>query len=232
MQIYFDFSGYSDMARGLGRMLGFEFMENFSHPYISKSITEFWRRWHISLSTWFRDYVYIPLGGNRVKPARMYLNLFAVWFLTGLWHGASMNFILWGLYYFVILVIEKRFLMKFLDRLPAFLRHVYTMFLVILGWVLFYFDTGLADCFGYLSAMFGNASCMITPDALNITLRYLPILAVACIAGTPLMSGLWKRIDGRRSAAVIEIVLCMAGLVLCTAVLASQSYNPFLYFKF
>ena len=232
LQIYFDFSGYSDMARGLGKMLGFEFMENFRHPYISRSITEFWRRWHISLSTWFRDYVYIPLGGNRVKPARMYLNLFAVWFLTGLWHGASLNFILWGLYYFVILVIEKRFLLKHLDRAPGVLRHAYTLFLVVIGWVLFYFDTGLSACFGYLSAMFGNATVLLSPDALNIIVRHLPVLLAAVIAGTPLMSTLWKRIEGTRFAAAAEIVLCMAGLVLCTAVLASQSYNPFLYFKF
>jgi len=232
MQIYFDFSGYSDMARGLGKMLGFDFMENFRYPYISASITEFWRRWHISLSTWFRDYVYIPLGGNRVKPVRMYMNLFAVWFLTGLWHGASMNFILWGLYYFAILVIEKRFLMKYLDRLPGFLRHVYTMFLVILGWVLFYFDTGLSECFSYLSALFGNAACLVSGDALNIILRYAPIIIAAAIAATPLCAGLWRRIEDKKISGVIEIVLCMAGLVLCTAVLASQSYNPFLYFKF
>ena len=232
MQIYFDFSGYSDMARGLGKMLGFDFMENFSYPYISRSITEFWRRWHISLSTWFRDYVYIPLGGNRVKPARMYLNLLAVWFLTGLWHGASWNFIFWGLYYFAILVIEKRFLLKFLDRMPGFIRHAYTMLLVIIGWVLFYFDTGLSGCFGYLAAMFGRADTLISPDAVNIIVRYIPVLLAACIAGTPLMSGLWKRFEGKSTAAVAEIILCMAGLVLCTAVLASQSYNPFLYFKF
>jgi len=232
LQIYFDFSGYSDMARGLGKMLGFDFMENFRYPYISRSITEFWRRWHISLSTWFRDYVYIPLGGNRVKPSRMYLNLFAVWFLTGLWHGASMNFILWGLYYFVILVLEKRFLIKYLDRMPAAFRHIYTMILVIFGWVLFYFDTGLSDCFGYIAAMFGSASCILSADALNIIVRHLPVIIVACIAGTPLGSALWKRIGGKKPAAVLEIILCMAGLVLCTAVLASQRYNPFLYFKF
>ena len=140
LQIYFDFSGYSDMAMGLGNMLGFRFMENFNYPYISRSITEFWRRWHISLSTWFRDYIYIPLGGNRVKPGRMYLNLFVVWFLTGLWHGASMNFILWGLYYFVILVIEKRFLLRLLKRLPAAVQHLYALLLIVIGWVLFYFD--------------------------------------------------------------------------------------------
>ena len=232
LQIYFDFSGYSDMALGLGNMLGFRFMENFNYPYISKSITEFWRRWHISLSTWFRDYIYIPLGGNRVGAARMYLNLLAVWFLTGLWHGASTNFILWGLYYFVILVIEKRFLLKRLGRLPGVVQHVYALLLVVIGWVLFYFDGGMADCLGYLGAMFGGSAGVISADARNVVLRYLPLMLLACVAATPLASNLWKRIRFERLSACAEIALCMLGLMLCTAVLASQSYNPFLYFKF
>lgn len=232
LQIYFDFSGYSDMAVGLGSMLGFDFMENFNYPYISRSITEFWRRWHISLSTWFRDYVYIPLGGNRVKPARMYLNLFAVWFLTGLWHGASLNFILWGLYYFVLLVIEKRFLGRYLQRLPAFFQHLYALLLVMIGWVLFYFDGGVGDCFAYLGVMFGGSGGLISAEALNLAVRYIPILLVAILAATPLGSRLWKRIEGCTPAGVAEIALCLLALALCTAVLASQSYNPFLYFKF
>lgn len=232
LQIYFDFSGYSDMAMGLGNMLGFRFMENFNYPYISRSITEFWRRWHISLSTWFRDYIYIPLGGNRVKPGRMYLNLFVVWFLTGLWHGASMNFILWGLYYFVILVIEKGFLLKLLKRLPAAVQHLYALLLIVIGWVLFYFDAGMADCLGYLGAMFGRCGGAISPDALNIALRYLPLMLVACVAGTPLGSRLWRRFQRRALSGYAEVALCLLALLLCTAVLASQSYNPFLYFKF
>lgn len=232
LQIYFDFSGYSDMALGLGNMLGFRFMENFNYPYISRNITEFWRRWHISLSTWFRDYVYIPLGGNRVKMPRMYFNLLVVWFLTGLWHGASWNFILWGLYYFAILVIEKTFLLKVLKKLPGFVQHVYALFLVIIGWVLFYFDTGISGCFGYLSAMFGGAEGLVTADALNVIVRYLPLMAVACICATPLGKKIWSRIEKTRISGGLEIILCLAVLVLCTAVLASQSYNPFLYFKF
>jgi len=232
LQIYFDFSGYSDMAIGLGNMLGFKFMENFNYPYISRSITEFWRRWHISLSTWFRDYVYIPLGGNRVRPARMYLNLFAVWFLTGMWHGASMNFILWGLYYFVILVIEKRFLLKLLNRLPKVVQHLYTMLLVVIGWTLFYFDTGMGDCLSYLGAMFGQSSGLISAAALNTVVRYLPLMIVAAVAGTPLGKRLWQKLEGRAWGSAAEIALCGAALLLCTAVLASQSYNPFLYFKF
>ena len=136
-QIYFDFSGYSDMAIGLGRLLGFEFLENFEHPYISRSITEFWRRWHISLSSWFKDYVYIPLGGNRCKKSRMFFNIFIVWLLTGFWHGAEWNFIIWGLYYFIILMLEKSFLLRVLKKLPAVLQHIYSLFLINMGWVIF-----------------------------------------------------------------------------------------------
>jgi len=231
-QIYFDFSGYSDMACGLGNMLGFRFMVNFNYPYISRSITEFWRRWHISLGTWFRDYVYIPLGGNRVKTARMFFNIFCVWFLTGMWHGASWNFIFWGLYYFLILILEKQFLLKALKKAPVFLQHVYTMVLVIFGWALFFFDTGMGDCIRYLGAMFGRTTGIISADSLNVVVRYLPLLVVACAASTPLGAKLWKRIESRKISSVLEIVLCMAALLLCTAALVSQSYNPFLYFKF
>ena len=232
IQIYGDFSGYSDIAVGTARLFGFKLMRNFNVPYFSRDIAEFWRRWHISLTTWFRDYVYIPLGGNRVKPARMYLNLFAVWFLTGLWHGASLNFILWGLYYFVLLVIEKRFLGRYLQRLPAFFQHLYALLLVMIGWVLFYFDGGVGDCFAYLGVMFGRSGSLISAEALNLAVRYIPILLVAILAATPLGSRLWKRIEGRTPAGVAEIALCLLALALCTAVLASQSYNPFLYFKF
>ena len=231
-QIYFDFSGYSDMACGLGNMLGFRFLENFNYPYISRSITEFWRRWHISLSTWFRDYVYIPLGGNRVAPARMYLNLFAVWFLTGLWHGASWNFIFWGLYYFTILVVEKLFLLKALQRAPAWVQHLYTLVLVVFGWALFFFDTGMGDCLRYLGAMFGNTRGVISADALNIVVRSLPLLLVAGVASTPLCKKLWAKVDGLAVGGALEVALCLIALLLCTAALVSQSYNPFLYFKF
>ena len=153
LQIYFDFSGYSDMAIGLGKIFGFDFLENFNFPYISKSITEFWRRWHISLGVWFRDYVYIPLGGNRCSKGRWFLNIFIVWFLTGLWHGASFNFILWGLYFGIILIFEKLFLLQFLKKLPNWIKHFYTMFLVIIGFVLFEIDS-LNGVYNYLISMF------------------------------------------------------------------------------
>ena len=220
------------MACGLGNMLGFRFLENFNYPYISRSITEFWRRWHISLSTWFRDYVYIPLGGNRVAPARMYLNLFAVWFLTGLWHGASWNFIFWGLYYFAILVVEKLFLLKALLKAPAWVQHLYTLVLVVFGWALFFFDTGMGDCLRYLGAMFGNTRGVISADALNIVVRSLPLLLVAGVASTPLGKKLWAKVDGLAVGGALEVALCLIALLLCTAALVSQSYNPFLYFKF
>ena len=153
-QIYFDFSGYSDMAIGLGKMFGFEFLKNFDYPYISRSITEFWRRWHISLSTWFKEYLYIPLGGNRVSTAKHIRNLLVVWFLTGLWHGAAWNFVAWGLYYGILLIIEKYFLGRFLEKLPGVLRHIYSLLLVMIGWV-FFFSPGLGNAFGYLKVMLG-----------------------------------------------------------------------------
>ena len=154
-QIYFDFSGYSDMAIGLGRMFGFHFLENFDYPYISKSITEFWRRWHISLSSWFKEYVYIPLGGNRKGFPKQIRNILIVWLLTGFWHGASWNFVAWGLYFGVLLIVEKLFLLRFLKKLPAFFQHVYTMLLVMLGWAIFSFDS-LGNGIAYILALFGG----------------------------------------------------------------------------
>ncbi|MCI8497470.1 MAG: MBOAT family protein [Clostridiales bacterium] len=230
-QIYFDFSGYSDMARGLGNMLGFEFLKNFDYPYISKSITEFWRRWHISLGTWFREYVYIPLGGNRRGKARLFLNLFVVWFLTGLWHGASWNFVLWGLYFGVILVIEKFFLLKYLQKTPAWVQHLYSLLLIVLGWVIFYFEDTSA-LFEYFGLLFHPAGGLIGRDAFALIVSYLPLLIAAGIASVPLASKLWTKIQQTRWAWAAETVLSAACLLLCTASLVSQSYNPFLYFRF
>lgn len=230
-QIYFDFSGYSDMARGLGNMLGFEFLKNFDYPYISKSITEFWRRWHISLGTWFREYVYIPLGGNRKGKARLFLNLFIVWFLTGLWHGASWNFVMWGLYFGTILVIEKFFLLKHLQKSPAWLQHLYSLLLIVLGWVIFYFEDTSA-LFSYFGLLFNPAGGLIGQDALALIVSYLPLLIAAGIASVPLASRLWTKIQPMRYLWVAETVLCAVCLLLCTASLDSQSYNPFLYFRF
>ena len=228
LQIYFDFSGYSDMAIGLGKMLGFRFAMNFNYPYISQSITEFWRRWHISLSSWFREYVYIPLGGNRKGLPRQCLNLLIVWSLTGLWHGASLNFVLWGLYYAVVLILEKLFLGRLLDRLPGLLRRVYTLFIVAFGWGIFYF-TDLGQWGGFVHRLFGAL-----PDArsgLVWILAYLPIGLAAAVASTQVMGRLLKKLRESR-AAWAEIPLLAVLLLLCTAALVSQSYNPFIYFRF
>lgn len=230
-QIYFDFSGYSDMARGLGNMLGFEFLKNFDYPYISKSITEFWRRWHISLGTWFREYVYIPLGGNRKGKARMIINLLIVWFLTGLWHGANVNFIMWGLYFGIILIIEKVFLKKLLDRLPAFFQHLYALVLIVLGWVVFYFED-LGQMGQFFSDLFNPAGGLIGADALAAVWSYLPLLIAAAVASTPLMYKVYDKIKYRNWCWIPETTLCAISLLICTAALVSQSYNPFIYFRF
>ncbi len=230
-QIYFDFSGYSDMACGLGKMFGFEFIKNFDYPYISKSITEFWRRWHISLSTWFRDYVYIPLGGNRRSTPRIIFNLFAVWALTGLWHGASLNFVLWGIYYFVLLVLEKYVYGRFLNKLPSALKHVYALFFILIGWVIFYFED-IPSLAGYISRLFTLSDGVIGAAALSTIISYIPLLAAAVFASTPAAKSIWLKSRGGKAAAVMETAAAAAALILCTAALVSQSYNPFLYFRF
>ena len=228
LQIYFDFSGYSDMAIGLGRMFGFQFLKNFDYPYISRSITEFWRRWHISLSTWFREYVYIPLGGNRRGLARQCLNLLIVWILTGLWHGASMNFVLWGLYYAVLLILEKLLFGKVLERMPSLLSHAVTLLLVALGWGIFYFTD-----FAMLGAFLGRLFSLTADTAAARTwmLGYLPIGLFAAVASTHVGANLLKRLR-RSSAAWLELLWLALLLVLCMAALVSQSYNPFIYFRF
>lgn len=230
-QIYFDFSGYSDMACGLGKMFGFEFMKNFNYPYMSKSITDFWRRWHISLGSWFRDYVYIPLGGNRRKTPRVIFNLFITWALTGLWHGANFNFILWGIYYFLILVLEKYVWGKYLEKLPSIMRHVYALFFILIGWTIFYFED-FTQLTVYLSGMFTLNSGILTHDGLTIVLSYIPLLTAAAIASMPLFKNLYLKNKDRKQTAVLEVVFCAAVLVLCTASLVNQDYNPFLYFRF
>lgn len=231
-QIYFDFSGYSDMAIGLGKMMGFTFRENFYYPYTSKSVTEFWRRWHISLGTWFREYVYIPLGGNRKGRLRTYFNIFTVWFLTGLWHGASWNFILWGLYFFVILVIEKAFLLKKLEKAPSFISHAYTLILIFFCWWLFAFDD-MAAGMEYLRVMFG-ASGVLTTSAVNFDIvSNLALLVILVVASTPLPKKLYYRLWEKHTAARwVFAGLTLILLVICTAYLVNSSYNPFLYFRF
>ena len=226
LQIYFDFSGYSDMAIGLGRMLGFDFLENFNFPYISRSITEFWRRWHMSLSLWFRNYVYIPLGGNRVKVPRQILNLFITWFLTGFWHGADFNFIIWGLYYFTLLVLEKFVYSKALDKAPNFIKHIYTMLLVIIGWVIFEFK--VADIGPFIKAMF-NFKNFTSPEALF----YLKEYGFYLVLGTVLSLGACKKLISKtRKTTYLEIAFLFILLILVTMSLISESYNPFLYFRF
>ena len=227
-QIYFDFSGYSDMAIGLGRMFGFEFMENFNYPYISKSITEFWRRWHISLSTWFREYLYIPLGGNRRSRGRWLLNLLIVWCATGIWHGASWNYLLWGLYFYVLLVAEKLLLGRFLERLPGWLRHGYVMVLVLISWAIFALED-FSRLGWYLRAMLGMAGLPLANSLTLYHLRnYLPILLIAAVGSTPAVITRWRRLDCR----MLKVTVLFLGLLACTAYVVAGTYNPFLYFRF
>ena len=228
LQIYFDFSGYSDMARGLGRMFGFEFLENFRYPYISVSVTEFWRRWHISLSTWFREYVYIPLGGNRRGKGRQLLNLLIVWFLTGLWHGASWNFALWGLYYAVLLILEKLFLLRVLEKLPKPAKHLYTLLVVMIGWALFYFED-----LGALGEFMGRLWIPVpaSSGSLPLIASFLPLMAVAAFAATPIPASLAVKRD-TPALRFVKAAAAACALLLCVGALASQSYNPFIYFRF
>ncbi len=236
LQIYFDFSGYSDMARGLGKIFGFEFPENFRYPYISRSITEFWRRWHITLSSFFREYVYIPLGGNRRGKARMYANLLAVWSLTGLWHGASLNFLLWGVYFFLLLALEKAFLLRLLGRAPRIVSHIYMLSLIALGWLIFICDGTLSAAEGvrYFLQLFGIGGAFCGEDVLFELRRLLPTLVISCLAATPCVSGIFKKIGERFPVfhCALCSVLTVFALVICTAYLGASGYNPFLYFKF
>ena len=230
-QIYFDFSGYSDMAVGLGRMLGFEFMRNFNYPYISKSLTEFWRRWHISLGSWFREYMYIPLGGNRVSKPRLFFNLLIVWAATGIWHGASWNFLIWGLYFAVLLILEKAVLAKVLEKLPAALCHIYTLFLVLVSWAIFAVED-FGHMGAYLGAMFGMAPGGLTNDNVGYYFSsYLPMLIIAAVASTPLAAKVWSKLPEKAVKLVLPVLL-LAGLIFSTAYLVDATYNPFLYFRF
>ena len=232
-QIYFDFSGYSDMAIGLGRMFGFKFPENFRYPYQSVSITDFWRRWHITLSTWFKEYLYIPLGGNRCGLARQALNLLIVWSLTGFWHGAGWNFVMWGLYYFVILFIEKLFLLKALDKLPKLFRHVYALLLIVIGWVIFASDD-VGVLLPYLGSMFGANGAVGGMDVYTLFTKAV-LLIICCVASTELPKRLFLSATGamnEKAAFTIKSVMTIALLALSMILLIGDSYNPFLYFRF
>ena len=231
MQIYFDFSGYSDMARGLGSMFGFEIPVNFRYPYVAQSIKEFWRRWHITLSQWFRDYVYIPLGGSRCGTVRTFVNLFIVWALTGLWHGAAWNYVLWGLYYFVLLTAERLIGEARLARIPRALRHILTMALVVLGWVLFAIED-FGALAGYLHAMFTLSGGVIGAQAAVWVLSYLPLFFVSVLASLPIAARVVQRHEEVRLVQWGAPVWCLLLLVASCAALVAQSYNPFLYFRF
>nr|WP_317332810.1 MBOAT family O-acyltransferase [uncultured Romboutsia sp.] len=239
LQIYFDFGGYSDMAIGLGKMFGFEFLENFNYPYISQTVSEFWRRWHISLDSWFRDYVYIPLGGSRVSKLKNYRNLFVVWFLTGMWHGASWNFIIWGLYFGLFIALEKAFLEKLLYKAPRVFRHVYLLLIVIIGWVFFRVEN-IDQAFEFLKIMFGFGSNALTNNAFTIYLiDYWYILLASIVLSTPIVKILKREVlKVNKKALDNELAYLIQGLSLAIymfvaiIMLCSSSYNPFLYFRF
>ena len=234
LQIYFDFSGYSDMAIGLGKMFGFTFPENFNYPYISRSITEFWRRWHISLGSWFREYVYIPLGGNRLGKPALYRNLFLVWFLTGLWHGADWNFVLWGLYYGFILALEKAFLLKWLSRAPRFICHAYAVLMVLLGWVLFAFDN-LPTGWQYFQALFGlSGAGLLDRESIYFLYTHAILIIIALFVSTPFINKIKQKLFESSAALYYAAATfsCLLVLFLSTAYLVDTTYNPFLYFRF
>ena len=235
LHIYYDFSGYSDMAIGLGKIFGFDLLENFNYPYISKSITEFWRRWHMSLGTWFRDYLYIPLGGNRVSKPRWFFNILVVWFSTGFWHGASWNFIVWGLYFAVILILEKQFLLPVLKKTGRF-QHIYVLLLIIISFVIFN-AADMGEALKYISCMFGGGGIPLLSAETGYYFRSnMIILFISAIGATPVIKNIAKRLEQSKNGTVIigilePIVLIML-LLLCTAYLVDGSFNPFLYFRF
>ncbi len=233
--IYFDFSGYSDMAIGLGKIFGFDFLENFNYPYISSSITEFWRRWHMSLGSWFRDYLYIPMGGNRVSKPRFFLNIFVVWMATGFWHGAAWNFILWGLYFAILLIIEKLFLSKLLAK-SKIISHVYVLFFIIISFVLFD-SASLSEARNSIASMLGFGDIpLISDEAKYYLTSYTVVLIIAAVGSTPLPKKLVSMVSdfkaGKTVLNIIEPIFLVALLAICTAFLIDGSFNPFLYFRF
>jgi alginate O-acetyltransferase complex protein AlgI len=236
LHVYFDFSGYSDMAIGMGRMFGFHFLENFNYPFIAKSIAEFWRRWHISLGTWFRDYVYIPMGGNRVSGLKWVRNTLVVWFLTGFWHGAQWNFVVWGLYFSITLALEKFFIRRFLDKLPAVIRHLYTLFFITLSFVLFNANS-MGESLQNFMGMFGLLNIPLTSVETLYFLRSYGVLLIIGVAGaTPLMTGIVKRLRHNDTCArilnIVEPILHVVLLLLVTGYMIDGSFNPFIYFRF
>ena len=235
LHIYFDFSGYSDMAIGLGKIFGFHFMENFNYPYISESITEFWRRWHISLGSWFRDYVYIPLGGNRVSKTRWMFNIIAVWFLTGFWHGAAWNFILWGLYFVVFLVLEKLWLSKYIKKAKIF-NHIYVLFFVMISFIIFD-SVSIQEAGKNIAGLFGIGACgAVSVESIYYMKNYLVIFLAAILGATPLPKKIYEKIIdgqiGKKVISIVEPILILSLFLVITAFLVDGSFNPFLYFRF
>ena len=232
LQIYFDFSGYSDMAIGLGKIFGFDFLENFNYPYIATSITDFWRRWHISLSSFFRDYIYIPLGGNRVSKIKWLRNIMVVWFLTGLWHGAAWNFIIWGLYFGILLILEKVFLGKYLEKLPKFISRIYVLLIVMISFIIFNGE-GVADILQKIGGLFGITSTSIaSAESIYYFKSYLVVLIISIIGATPIMKNLANNEKINKVANVLEPVFLLIILIVSTSYIIDSSFNPFLYFRF
>ena len=232
LMLYFDFSGYSDMAIGLASMFGFRFGKNFDYPYVSQSITEFWRRWHISLGAWFRDYVYIPCGGSRAGTVRTIANLLLVWLLTGIWHGANWTFLLWGVYYGILLLLEKFVLRRVLEHLPGLLRHVLTLLLVLIGWV-FFFSSSPAAAFGWIGRMFGSGNALVDATAKYYLAGCWPLLLVGAIGSFPVVSHVGTNLLRRSKAwQAFSVVLFLALLLLCIALMMNDTYSTFLYFQF
>ncbi len=226
LQIYFDFNGYSTMAIGMGRMLGFNYPKNFNYPYIATSITDFWRRWHIPLSSWFRDYVYIPLGGNRVKKVRFLIHLLIVWMLTGLWHVAAWNFIIWGLYFGVLLIIEKLFMGKILEKIPKVFRHIYALFFILIGWLIFFIDY-MSLLGTYITKIFANSKVLDTNFIFYIK-NYMIFLVSGIILSTPIL----EKLKGKKIINILTVFIYIFLFILCVCQLSGDSYNPFLYFRF
>lgn len=236
LQIYFDFSAYSDMAIGLGRMFGFHFLENFNYPYISKSITEFWRRWHMSLSSWFRDYVYIPLGGNRKETIILVRNIFIVWALTGIWHGANWTFVIWGLMYGIMLIIEKLLLTKHLEKMPSILQRIYVLFTVMISFIIFNANS-IGEAWNNIIGLFGaNGESLINASTIYYLKSYLVVLVIAIIGSTPLLKNIIEKLKTKTNANkiinLLEPIAMASILTIVTAYLVDNSYNPFLYFRF
>jgi len=232
LQIYFDFSGYSDMAIGLGKMFGFEFLENFNYPYIATSVTDFWRRWHISLSTWFRDYIYIPLGGNRVSKAKWLRNILTVWLLTGLWHGAAWNFILWGMYFGILLILEKVFLDKHLQKLPKVLSRIYVLLIVMISFIVFSGES-MPQIVQNISGLVGyTGQPLISQESLYYFKSYFVVLVIAIIGATPILKNIATKEKFHKVANILEPIYLVVIFVICTSYIIDGSFNPFLYFRF